>query len=93
MSDPWRMSEIKRLREHWHTCLDTEAAERVGRSLKACKTMADRIKKTDPKFADAMAERDVAYREMIRDDQSIRVSEMHRARKADSEKLSDHCKP
>lgn len=82
MSKPWMTSEVKLLKEHWHTCLDAEAAERVGRSIKACKALAEKIKNTDPKFAEALAERDGAYREMIRNDQSIRVAERYRARRS-----------
>lgn len=90
---PWMTSEIKCLRAVWHTCRDAEAAERVGRSLQACKNMAERLKRTDREFAEAMAERFSAYREMVRDYGSAKASEMHRKRKADSEKLSGHCKP
>ena len=84
---PWMNSEIKRLKELWHTLLDDDAAALIGRSKSACKSVAERLKLHDPAFAAAMEEREDDYREAVRSHQSeIKIA-------PDSETLSIRCKP
>lgn len=80
-------SEIQRLKECWHTCLDDDAAALIGRSKSACKAVVERLKLHDPAFAAAIEEREDDYREAVRSRQSeIKIA-------PDSEKLSIRCKP
>ena len=80
-------SELKLLKELWHTMLDDDAAALIGRSKSACKAMVDRLKLHDPEFAATMEEREDDYREAVRSHQSeIKIA-------PDSETLSIRCKP
>ncbi len=80
-------SELKLLKELWHTMLDDDAAALIGRSKSACKAMVDRLKLHDPEFAATMEEREYAYRDAVRSRQSeIKIAPY-------SEKLSIRCKP
>lgn len=87
MSKPWMNSELKLLKELWHTILDDDAVALIGRSKGACKAVVERLKLDDPEFSAAMEEREYAYRDAVRSRQSeIKIA-------PDSEKLSIRCKP
>lgn len=80
-------SELKLLKELWHTMLDDDAAALIGRSKSACKAVVDRLKLNDPEFSAAMEDREDDYREAVRSRQSeIKIA-------PDSETLSIRCKP
>lgn len=63
-------SELKLLKELWHTMLDDDAAALIGRSKSACKAVANQLKETDHAFAAALDEREDVYREIVREHQS-----------------------
>jgi hypothetical protein len=87
MKKPWMNSELKLLKDLWHTRLDDDAAALIGRSKQSCKAVAKRLKLHDPAFAATLAEREDAYRETVRDHQSeIKIA-------LDREMLSIRCKP
>lgn len=80
-------SELKLLKDLWHTMLDDDAATRIGRSKSACKSVVERLKLQDQAFAAAMEERDDDYRDAVRSRQSeIKIA-------YDSDTLSIRCKP